>query len=261
MNAITVKNLAVTLNQDLILNDINTVFPSNKITAILGPNGCGKSTLLKIISGFIHKYQGEVLLEEKSLAKIKAKQLAQKIAILPQNPVVPEDLTVEELVAYGRFPYKNIFQANNKDDAAITAWAMEQTSVHQLKKRQLTSLSGGERQRAWIAMALCQQPDILMLDEPTTYLDVAHQLEVMQIVKKLNKDSGMTVIMVLHDINHARLYADNVIVLHDHEIFAQGQPEEILSVQLLEKVFNVEAIVYKNEQNSEEIIFPRALLR
>ncbi|WP_196593717.1 ABC transporter ATP-binding protein [Pectinatus sottacetonis] len=261
MARLSMKNISVTIQHKNILQDISLSFPEGKITAILGPNGCGKSTLLRIATGFSHDYQGQVTLDDKLLRDLSAKTIARKIAVLPQTVSVPPDLTVRQLVAYGRFPYKNLFSNNNADDNKIINWAMQQTSIVNLEQRQLTTLSGGERQRAWITMALCQQPEILILDEPTTYLDIEHQLEIMQIIKMLNEKQQITVVMVLHDINHARMYADKVVIIDKHTIAAQGDPYKILSVELLDRVFNVKAMLYQNKENeiNQEIIFPIAL--
>ncbi|WP_196602754.1 ABC transporter ATP-binding protein [Pectinatus frisingensis] len=261
MAILAAQNIHIEFQDKTILDNINVLFPENKITAILGPNGCGKSTLLRIIAGLQHHYEGEVLLNNKNLTEFSSKSIARKIAVLPQSTSVPADMTVEQVVAYGRFPYRSVFHGNRQEDKMVIAWAMEQTDIINLKGRQLTTLSGGERQRAWIAMALCQQPEILLLDEPTTYLDIAHQLEIMQIIAMLNEKQNMTVVMVLHDINHARLYADNVVVMKQCGIFAQGKPKQILSPELLGQVFNVKAFVYSNTDTAvADIVFPVGLM-
>ncbi len=260
---LTTKNLTITINHKNILHDINIAIAEGKRTAIIGPNGCGKSTLLKAISGLNHNYQGEIFLDDKNIKNLSRKKIAQKLAILPQGATTPADLTVKELVAYGRFPYRSLFNSGNGNkDREIVAEAMRKTKIEHLAARQVSTLSGGERQRTWIAMALAQQPRILLLDEPTTYLDIAHQLEVMQIVTELNKKEKMTIAMVLHDINHARMYADEIIIIKDKQVFAQGQPKEVLNVENLAKVFGVKADMYENCQDaSDKIIFPVALTK
>lgn len=258
MTTLRLENITLAFQDKPILENISLDFPSGKITAILGPNGCGKSTLLRVVTGFQKKYIGSVLLNGKSLQHLSARYVARHMAILPQAVKAPADLNVAQLVAYGRFPYRGILHTDAEQDNEVINWAMQQTRVDHLAKRQLDGLSGGERQRAWIAMALCQQPEILLLDEPTTYLDIAHQLEIMQIIRELNKKRKMTVIMVLHDINHARMYADNVVVIKDHTIFAQGVPQEIISVDLLASVFNVRAQIYRSDSD-DKIIFPIGL--
>lgn len=257
-----VCDLTISIQDKLILDKLNITFKSGKKTAIIGPNGCGKSTLLKAISGLNRNFQGKILLDKEDIVKLSRKKLAKKLAILPQGATTPADLTVKELVSYGRFPYRSMFKSvNNKQEQAIIDEAMKKTHIINLGHRLVSTLSGGERQRAWIAMALAQQPQILLLDEPTTYLDIAHQLEVMQIVEELNNCEQMTVIMVLHDINHARMYADDIVILKDRQLFAQGQPSQILNVENLAKVFGVNAQLYQNCQNPEDkIIFPVSLV-
>lgn len=262
MASLSVHNLNITINKNEILKNININFNEGKRTAIIGPNGCGKSTLLRAIAGLNRNYSGEVLLDGTEIKKLARRTIAEKLAVLPQGVSAPADLTVKELVAYGRFPYRSMFKNGGQNDALIIEEAMEKMRVAHLRERLVATLSGGERQRAWIAMALAQQPQILLLDEPTTYLDIAHQLEIMQIVSELNKREGMTVIMVLHDINHARIYADNTVIIKDRHVFAAGQPFDVITPENLAAVFGVEAAVYKNnERRDEEIIFPFALQR
>ena len=182
MASLSVHNLSITVNKNEILKNISISFREGKRTAIIGPNGCGKSTLLRAVSGLSRDYTGEVLLDGAEMKKLPRRAIAEKLAILPQGVSAPADLTVKDLVAYGRFPYRSLFKSAAKEDAEIVAQAMEKMRVSHLQSRLVATLSGGERQRAWIAMALAQQPQILLLDEPTTYLDIAHQLEIMQIV-------------------------------------------------------------------------------
>ena len=262
MASLSVHNLSITVNKNEILKNISVSFREGKRTAIIGPNGCGKSTLLRAVSGLSRDYGGEVLLDGADMKKLPRRAIAEKLAILPQGVSAPADLTVKDLVAYGRFPYRSLFKSAAKEDAEIVAQAMAKMRVSHLQSRLVATLSGGERQRAWIAMALAQQPQILLLDEPTTYLDIAHQLEIMQIVSELNAREGMTVIMVLHDINHARLYADDVVIIKNKGVFAAGEPQKVITPGTLGDVFGVEAAVYKNsERQAEDVIFPFALRR
>lgn len=260
---LTTRNLTININHKLILSDISLDFKEGRRTAIIGPNGCGKSTLLKAVSGLSRHYQGNIFLDGQNIKNWPRKKIAQKMAILPQGATTPADLTVKELVSYGRFPYRSLFKSsdNNKDRAIIDE-AMTKTKIGKLSSRLVSTLSGGERQRAWIAMALAQQPQILLLDEPTTYLDIAHQLEVMQIITELNRRENMTIIMVLHDINHARMYADDIVIIKDKQIFAQGAPQNVLNPANLATVFGVKADIYQNCHNPEDkIIFPVALTK
>lgn len=260
---LSIHNLTIKINSKLILDNINLSFKQGKRTAIIGPNGCGKSTLLKAVSGLSRHYQGDIILDGQNINNLSRKKIAKKMAILPQGATAPADLTVNELVAYGRFPYRSLLKSgNNQKDTEIIAQAMTKTKIDKFASRLVSTLSGGERQRTWIAMALAQQPQILLLDEPTTYLDIAHQLEVMQIISELNKQENMTIIMVLHDINHARMYADDIIILKDKHVFSHGAPPNVLNPDNLAAVFGVKADIYQNCQNPQDkIIFPVALTK
>ena len=259
--SIEAKNLSVTINDKVILEGINATIPNGKITSVIGPNGAGKSTLLKAVAGINSNYGGQVIIDGIDLKKIKRKELARKLAVLPQGMQAPPDVTVEQLVDYGRFPYRSWFKKSNQiEDEEAVEWAMSETNVSHLRHRQVMSLSGGERQRAWIAMALAQKPEILILDEPTTYLDIAHQLEVMNLIESINREYGMTVIMVLHDINHALQYADELVVIKEGRLFAQGSPDEILTVDLIRNVFGVRADIFKNSQGAA-VLSPVELVR
>lgn len=260
---LSTRGLTIKINNKIILNDINLDFKSGKRTAIIGPNGCGKSTLLKALSGLSRNYKGDIFLDSQNIKNWSRKKIAKKMAILPQGATTPNDLTVKELVSYGRFPYRSLFKSSdNQNDKDIIENAMAKTKVNKFASRLVSTLSGGERQRTWIAMALAQQPQILLLDEPTTYLDIAHQLEVMQIVTELNKKENMTIIMVLHDINHARMYADDIVIIKDKQVFAQGNPQDTLNPDNLANVFGVKADIYQNCQNPQDkIIFPVALTK
>ena len=260
---LSTRGLTIKINNKIILNDINLDFKPGKRTAIIGPNGCGKSTLLKAISGLSRNYKGDIFLDSQNIKNWSRKKIAKKMAILPQGATTPNDLTVKELVSYGRFPYRSLFKSSdNQNDKDIIENAMAKTKVDKFASRLVSTLSGGERQRTWIAMALAQQPQILLLDEPTTYLDIAHQLEVMQIVTELNKKENMTIIMVLHDINHARMYADDIVIIKDKQVFAQGSPQNTLNSDNLANVFGVKADIYQNCQNPQDkIIFPVALTK
>lgn len=258
MASVSVQNLSIAIGKNTILQNININFREGKRTAIIGPNGCGKSTLLRAVAGLNRNYSGKVLLNGADMKNMPRRKIAEMLAILPQGVTAPADLTVRELVACGRFPYRSLFKREGKNDAEIIETAMQKTHIAHLAGRFVATLSGGERQRAWIAMALAQQPQILLLDEPTTYLDIAHQLEIMQIITELNAQENMTVIMVIHDINHARLYADDVVIIKNKGVFADGCPAEIITPPNLAEVFGVEAAVYKNGAQ-DKVIFPFAL--
>jgi iron complex transport system ATP-binding protein len=255
------KNLTVAFEGRTILSNVNVSFAQGKRTAIIGPNGAGKSTLLKALASLNTKYEGQVLLDGEDVRAMGKKKLAQRLAILPQGAQAPADVTVRQLVDFGRFPYRSWFRPGDpKADREAVEWALEHTQLNDFVDRRVMRLSGGERQRAWIAMALAQKPEILLLDEPTTYLDIGHQLEVMNIVEELNRDYGITIIMVLHDINHALQYADEIVIIKEHGIFAHGTPREILTVDMLAKVFGVEADIFVNSKGIS-VLSPVSLVK
>ncbi|MDY4921301.1 MAG: ABC transporter ATP-binding protein [Phascolarctobacterium sp.] len=235
------QHIDVGINQKTIVHDLTLAIPEGKITAIIGPNGCGKSTTLKAISRIWPVQKGKVTFNGKEIHSFSQREFAQCLAILTQSPQAPTDLTVQDLVEMGRFPHRGFLGRGGKDDAQHVEWALEQTNLTQFRGRLLHTLSGGERQRAWIAMALAQRPQVLLLDEPTTYLDICHQLEVMQLLVKLNRELGLTVVMVIHELNHAIQYADYVAVMKAGRLVTSGAPREIVTAQLLADVFRVQA--------------------
>jgi len=254
--SIETLNLSFNYGDKIILNNININIKESEIVTIIGPNGSGKSTLIKTISSYLKAKTGSIKLDGENINKISGKTLAKKIAVLPQTKSVSADITVEGLVSYGRYPHLGFGKRLNNDDKEIINWAIEKTGLMELKDRYVATLSGGERQRAWIAMALAQKPKILILDEPTTYLDVSYQLEVLELVKELNETLGLTVIMVLHDLNQAARYSDNIYVLKDGEICDYGVPKHIMNSSLLEKVFRIHAHIYEDKINACPYFIP-----
>ncbi len=252
---LSAEKISVTLGGKEILRNVSYDFADGKRTAIIGPNGAGKSTLLKVLCLLNEKFSGTVTLDGKDIRTLGRKNLSQVMAILPQERDAPQDTTVRQLVSFGRFPHRKFFGGETSEDVAAISNALELTKLTDFENRQVANLSGGERQRAWLAMTLAQRPKILLLDEPTTYLDIAHQLEVMDIIANVNKKFRTTIIMVLHDINHARLYSDEVLIVKGKRIFAAGDPKKILTAQMLGEVFNVKADTFKNSAG-DEIIFP-----
>ena len=241
-NAIlAVNDVDIAINKKTIVHDMTLKIPEGKITAIIGPNGCGKSTTLKAIARILPCAKGNITFKGQDIHGLSHREFAKCLAILTQSPVAPTDLTVRDLVEMGRFPHRSFLGRGGKDDVQHVEWALAQTNMTEMSHRLLHTLSGGERQRAWIAMALAQRPQVLLLDEPTTYLDICHQLEVMQLLDKLNKELKLTVVMVIHDLNHAIQYADYVAVIKKGRLVVSGEPKKIVTSKLLADVFRVQA--------------------
>lgn len=226
-----------------VINRISIAIAAKKVTALVGPNGCGKSTLLKGLAGLLPARAGEIYLEERLIGHWRRQQLALKVAFLPQQPLVPEGIKVRQLVALGRFPHQGIFQRGSVKDHEVIQWAMAKTGVSDFADRAVAELSGGEQQRVWIAMAIAQQTPILLLDEPTTYLDWGHQLEVLELLQQLNRDEGLTVVMSLHDLNQAAHFSHHIIAMQQGALVAEGAPQTVLSTAFLRTVFRVDAEV------------------
>lgn len=241
MSVLSVDKVAVGYSEALIIEELSVTIPERKITSIIGPNGCGKSTLLKAIARVLKAEKGAVYLDGQKIQQWKTKDVAKKMAILPQSADTPNGLTVFELVSYGRFPHQAGFKGMKKDDYEHVHWAIEVTGLEELKERPVDALSGGQRQRVWIAMALAQDTEILILDEPTTYLDMAHQLDILLLLEKLNKEQGRTIVMVLHDLNHASRFSDNILAMKDGALLVEGTPEVMMTKSNLKTVFDIEA--------------------
>ena len=255
---IKAKDLYFSYDKDKsFITKLNVEIEKGKITTILGPNGSGKSTLLSIFAGLNKPTSGEVIINGKSIRSLKQKELAREIATVHQQNTVPSDITVKELVAYGRIPHKKYFQGNTESDDKIIEWAIKRTGLEKLKDKAVMGMSGGERQRAFIAMALAQKSEILFLDEPTTYLDIYHQVEILELVKELNKESKLTVVMVLHDINQAIKYSDNVIVMKSGEVVSSGIANEVINMDLLNSVYKIGGFI--NEVEKETVFVPLKL--
>jgi iron complex transport system ATP-binding protein len=245
----------------LIVKDLSVQIPDKKVTTIIGSNGCGKSTLLKAITRIISHQSGNVLLDGEDISKGNTKELAKKMAILPQTPESASGLTVGELVSYGRFPHQKGMGRLSKKDYEVINWALDVTGITDFKYRQVDALSGGQRQRVWIAMALAQETDIIFLDEPTTYLDMAHQLEVLELLQKLNAEQERTIVMVLHDLNQAARFADYIVALKEGEIVKAGDCEEVITHEVLKKVFNIDAAIGRDPRTNKPMCITYNLLK
>ena len=254
-------DLNVNYDDRLIIKNLNVEIPDKKITTIIGPNGCGKSTLLKAITRIIPHQSGSILLDGKNITRKNTKALAKKIAILPQTPEGVNGLTVGELVSYGRFPYQNGFGRLSNKDIEVIDWALKVTGTSEFKYRSVDALSGGQRQRVWIAMALAQETEIIFLDEPTTYLDLAHQLEVLELLQRLNMEQDRTIIMVLHDLNQAARFADYIIALKDGEIVKAGKGEDVINRHVLKKVFNIDAEIGQDPRTNKPVCITYNLIK
>lgn len=250
------EGIYVNYGEKEILKDIKFQVEDGQIVSIIGPNGSGKSTLIKALSRCIKPAKGSIYLDGENLSTIPTKEIAQKMAILPQVKNTSADITVKELVSYGRYPHLKFGQRLNREDEGIVNWAIEKTGLLNLKDRYIVTLSGGEQQRAWIAMSLSQKPEILLMDEPTTFLDISYQLEVLQLVKKLNQSLKLTVVMVLHDLNQAARYSDNIFVLKEGKLWEHGNPKKIMRGKLLKEVFRIEGHVYEDQINSCPYFIP-----
>ena len=250
MKSIETKNLDIAYEDTLVVKELNMQIPKGKITSIIGANGCGKSTILKAVGRILKPKNGLVHLSGQDISKLSTKEIAKKMAILPQNPTAPSGLTVSELVAYGRFPHQKGFGNLTEEDKRIVKWALDATKLSEFERREVDTLSGGQRQRVWIAMALAQQTDLILLDEPTTYLDLAHQLEVLKLLYELNRSQKCTIIMVLHDLNLAARFSDYIIAIQKGAIIKYGNPEEVMTPEVLRKTFNINAdIVIEPKSN------------
>ncbi|WP_461166944.1 ABC transporter ATP-binding protein [Tsukamurella serpentis] len=225
-----------------ILDELDLQIPTGVVTTIIGPNGCGKSTLLRTLARLIKPSSGQVVLDGVDIATLKSKQIATTMGLLPQSPQAPEGLTVGDLVARGRHPHQSWLRQWSSDDADVVDAALAQTGVRDLADRPVDSLSGGQRQRVWISMTLAQGTDLLLLDEPTTFLDLSHALDVLDLVDEL-RSQGRTIVMVLHDLNLAIRYSDHLIAMRDGAVVAQGTPSEIISEQMLSEVFGLSSTV------------------
>lgn len=261
MTRLITSALDVAYEERLIVKGLNLSIPTGKITALVGSNGSGKSTIIKTMARIMKPKAGQVLLDGKSIHQQTTKEVARQLAILPQNPTAPDGLTVKELISYGRFPYQKGFGNLSKQDHEAIQSAIEVTGLLEFADRAVDHLSGGQRQRAWIAMALAQDTDILFLDEPTTFLDMAHQLEVLKLLQKLNETEGRTIVMVVHDLNHATRYAQHMVCIKQGNVLGEGSPQEVMTPDLLRNVFGIEADIVPDPRTGVPLCLPYELTR
>lgn len=260
MKALQLQDVTLQYDGRPVIEALNWHADAGKIYSIVGPNGCGKSTLLKAIARQMKPKQGAVLLEGSLLGSLAPRQLARRLAMLQQSQERLPDMTVRALVGYGRFPHKPAWGALREEDEEAVDWALEQTGTRGLAQRKLSALSGGERQRVRMALALAQQPNVLLLDEPTTYLDISHQLEMMELVADINRTSGITVVMVLHDLNHAAAYSDEIAVMSGGALYASGPPERAITERTLADVFGVKARIGRDPESGRPVCHVTGLL-
>ncbi|POH70849.1 cobalamin/Fe(3+)-siderophore ABC transporter ATP-binding protein [Cryobacterium zongtaii] len=256
MHTLTVENLTLGYGDRTVIDGLDLVVPTGRITAIVGANACGKSTLLRSMSRLLVPRGGQVLLDGTQVHRMPAKELARTLGLLPQSPIAPEGITVADLVGRGRNPHQRMFSRWSAADDEAVAAALDATDTASLADRSVDELSGGQRQRVWIAMALAQQTDLLLLDEPTTFLDVSHQVEVLDLLTDLNRARGTTIVMVLHDLNLAARYADHLIALADGRVHAVGEPHEVLTEKTVQAVFGLSSRVLVDPTSGRPMMLP-----
>ncbi len=255
--SLSAERATIGYDDRIISHELSVKIPDNGFTVIVGANACGKSTLLRALSRLIRPSQGQVMLDGKAISQYPAKEVARRLGLLPQTSIAPEGITVADLVARGRYPHQKFIRQWSEGDEAAVLDAMEATKITPLSHRLVDELSGGQRQRVWVAMVLAQQTPMLLLDEPTTYLDIAHQIELLELLSMLNKREGHTVVAVLHDLNHACRYATHIIAMREGDIVAEGAPQEIVTAELVEHVFGLPCIIIEDPLARTPMVIPR----
>ncbi|KIZ17833.1 ABC transporter ATP-binding protein [Streptomyces natalensis] len=258
MSRLAAENVTLAYDQRVIAENLSVTIPDRSFTVIVGPNACGKSTLLRALSRMLRPSAGAVLLDGSAISSLPAKKVARTLGLLPQTSVAPDGITVADLVARGRYPHQGLLRQWSADDERIVREAMAATGVGQLADRSVDELSGGQRQRVWIAMALAQQTPLFLLDEPTTYLDIQHQIEVLDLCAELHEEQGRTLVAVLHDLNHAARYATHLIAMKDGAVIAEGAPGDIVTAELVERVFGLPCQIIDDPQTGTPLVVPAA---
>ncbi|PZT71741.1 MULTISPECIES: ABC transporter ATP-binding protein [unclassified Streptomyces] len=253
---LSAHDLTLAYEDRTVVEGLDLEIPDGQVTIVVGPNACGKSTLLRALGRLLKPKRGSVLLDGRELAGLPAKQIAQTIGVLPQTPTPPDGITVADLVARGRQPHQKWWQQWSEADEQAVGDALERTNTASLADRPVDELSGGQRQRVWIAMALAQDTELLLLDEPTTYLDIAHQVEVLDLVRRLNLERGRTVVAVLHDLNQAVRYADHLVAMKNGRIVAQGAPDEVVTTEMVQEVFGLSSVIITDPVTGGRLVVP-----
>ena len=256
-SALETKSVTLAYEQNVIAKNLSVEIPNGKFTVIVGPNGCGKSTLLRSLSRLLLPQSGKILLNGENIHSQSTREVAKKLGLLPQSAIAPNGIKVIDLVSRGRFPHQKWFQPWSEADQKAVELAMQATGVMDFAQHNVDQLSGGQRQRVWVAMALAQETSLLLLDEPTTYLDIAHQIELMDLFQDLNRIQGHTLVAVLHDLNHACRYADHLIMIKAGEVIATGSPNEIVTEALIKQIFGLSCLILPDPISNTPLIIPR----
>ncbi|MGI5337144.1 ABC transporter ATP-binding protein [Streptomyces sp. CA-181903] len=258
MSRLQAESVTLAYDRRVIAEDLSVAIPDNSFTVIVGPNACGKSTLLRALSRMLKPTTGSVLLDGQAIGSYPAKKVARTLGLLPQSSVAPDGITVADLVARGRYPHQGLLRQWSPEDERIVQESMEATRVAELADRHVDELSGGQRQRVWIAMALAQRTPLLLLDEPTTYLDIQHQIEVLDLCAELHEEQGRTLVAVLHDLNHAARYATHLIAMRGGKVVAEGAPNDIVTSELVAEVFGLSCQIIDDPQTGTPLVVPAA---
>ncbi|MBD8465539.1 ABC transporter ATP-binding protein [Plantibacter sp. CFBP 8798] len=248
--------LRVGYDQRTIIHELDIAIPDDSFTVIVGPNACGKSTLLRALARLLKPTQGQVVLDGQEITRYPSKEVAKRIGLLPQTSIAPDGISVIDLVSRGRYPHQSLLRRWSAADEAAVLAAMEATNVTELSGRLVDELSGGQRQRVWVAMALAQETPLLLLDEPTTFLDITHQVELLDLFTRLNQEGGRTLVAVLHDLNQAARYATHLIAMRDGHVVAQGAPADIVTAELVEEVFGLRCRIIDDPESHTPLVIP-----